>query len=59
MLASKVGAFLSETLKGATLWGWLLAIPAKIRLGRKSLPGTYTPAYWDILYVLKKIKCCE
>jgi hypothetical protein len=28
--------------------GRLLALPSNIRLGRKGLPGTNTPAYYDL-----------
>ncbi len=30
-----------------------------ITLSKKSLPGTYTTAYWAYTSVTKKIKCCE
>ncbi len=43
MFASK--AF--QHLSGAPLKGRLLALPIKIRLGRKGLRGTKAPAYYE------------
>jgi len=47
MFAGKTGAYLSESLLGAPLYGRPLALPTNIRQGWQSLPGTNTLAYYE------------
>jgi hypothetical protein len=47
MFAGKSGAYPSEELEGAKLYGRLLELPAKIRLGWKGLPGKNALAYYE------------
>ncbi len=50
------GAYPSiEHLKG-TLFGWVLAFPANIRLGQREVPRTNTLAYYETSYITD-IKC--
>jgi len=49
MFAGKAGAYPSEHLSGAPLYGRPLALPTNIRLGWKSLPGPNTLTYYENL----------
>ncbi len=47
MFACKAGAYPSKVSFGYYTLGWLLVLPANIRLGRKCLPSSNTLAYYE------------
>ncbi len=44
-VANVINCYKVKHLSGVPLYGWLLASPPNIRLGRKGLPGTNALAY--------------